>query len=100
MNFAAAAPLRDSRRCRDNSGTFAFLNPPPRTRVPGRRLRHPAQTLANPLARHRRETADLLRQFAEAKPITDAIIAFSRLNDTNPRGNARRGLPRPPASHQ
>jgi hypothetical protein len=29
-------------------------------------------------------TADLLRQFAEAKPITEAIIAFSRANGTNP----------------
>ena len=29
-------------------------------------------------------TADLLRQFAEAKPITEAIIAFSRTNGTNP----------------
>jgi hypothetical protein len=29
-------------------------------------------------------TADLLRQFAEAKPITEAIIAFSRINGTNP----------------
>jgi eukaryotic-like serine/threonine-protein kinase len=28
-------------------------------------------------------TADLLRQFAEAKPITEAIIAFSRLNGTD-----------------
>ena len=29
-------------------------------------------------------TADLLREFAEAKPITEAIIAFSRTNGTNP----------------
>jgi serine/threonine-protein kinase len=29
-------------------------------------------------------TADLLRQFAEAKPITEAIIAFSRLNGSDP----------------
>jgi hypothetical protein len=28
-------------------------------------------------------TADLLRQFTEAKPITEAIIAFSRVNGTN-----------------
>jgi predicted Ser/Thr protein kinase len=28
-------------------------------------------------------TAELLRQFAEAKPITDAIIGFSRLNGTD-----------------
>jgi predicted Ser/Thr protein kinase len=28
-------------------------------------------------------TAELLRQFAEAKPITEAIIAFSRLNGTD-----------------
>ena len=29
-------------------------------------------------------TADLLRQFVEAKPITEAIIAFSRLNGSDP----------------
>lgn len=29
-------------------------------------------------------TADLLRQFAEAKPITEAIIGYSRINGTDP----------------
>ena len=45
-------------------------------------------------------TADLLRQFVEAKPITEAIIAFSRLNGSDPGGDVGRGVPRPAAAHQ
>ena len=45
-------------------------------------------------------TADLLRQFAEAKPITEAIIAFSRLNGSNPEETLVETLPCSPAARQ
>lgn len=84
MNFAVAAPyvlpadvvltaarslpatLRRELECED--GDYA---------VRRKRSRTPSRVIDA-------STAELLQQFAEAKPITEAIIAFSRLNGSDP----------------
>jgi hypothetical protein len=84
MNFAAAAPyvipddvvltaarslssaLRSELACQDDD--YAIRR---------KRSRTPSRVIDA-------ETAALLQQFSEAKPITEAIIAFSRLNGSDP----------------
>src|SRR5258708_3707524 len=84
MNFAVAAPYV----LPSDVVLTAARSPPPALRrelecadddyaVRRKRSRTPSRVIDA-------STAELLRQFAEAKPITEAVIAFSRLNGSDP----------------